>query len=137
MIDADPSSGDLARALGAGPGGLGQVLRGTKDWRDALVDDRCSTLDLLLGDATSVPATDAGRVGLQNLLEEAREEYDLIILGAAPAEAAYAELLARTADVTVLVINAVSARPLTTQTSATRLASQSRAQLSAIVLGSA
>jgi uncharacterized protein involved in exopolysaccharide biosynthesis len=103
------------------------------DWRDTVVPDAASPLKLLFGQLDRAdPAYRA--VALENLLVEAREEYDLIILGVPDAHAPHALSLARSCDTTVLVVDMATASPAATRDASGRLASLSHNPLGAIVL---
>jgi uncharacterized protein involved in exopolysaccharide biosynthesis len=135
LIDA-ASGGQFARVLGALPGAMDDVMGGARDWRDSLTHDPASPLDLLLGSGTSAATEEAGRVALENLLVEARDEYELIVLGAPSADEGPAAALARSADSTVRVVNTACAKPAGTRAAAVRLADMSRSRLGIIILGS-
>ena len=105
LVDGGASAGDLIRALGAGAGKVSNVMSVDIDWRDAVVADSVASLDLLLGGA---PQAVSSRVvvGLENLLVEAQDDYDIIVLAGAQARSSEAAGLVRSADVTVLVVEA-------------------------------
>jgi uncharacterized protein involved in exopolysaccharide biosynthesis/Mrp family chromosome partitioning ATPase len=131
LIEGDSGHHDLASVLGAAPGRLDDVLAGATDWRDAVAPDVTPGLDLLLG---GPPAAAAPRTGvpLENLLVEAGEEYDLIVLGAPAAAQPDALGLARSSDVTVLVVESRGgAEPAVA--AQTRLAPMSRSPIAAIM----
>jgi succinoglycan biosynthesis transport protein ExoP len=131
LIDGDKNRHDMAGVLGAQPGKLEDVFQGHLDWRDAVVADRTPGLDLLLCSATGhVSPGDA--VALENLLVEAVEDYDIVVLGAPAAIHADALTLARTSDVTVLVVDARSGEEAALQARG-RLAPMSRSPLAAIL----
>ncbi len=124
----------LGSLLGVGNTGLVGVLEGRADWRDVLASDSTTPLDLLLG-GQKVPGAHRllSGVGLQNLLVEARQEYDLVVIDAPPIDSAEATSLARMADVTAIVIGA-SARRQPTRDAAGRLAAASRNRPVAVLL---
>jgi uncharacterized protein involved in exopolysaccharide biosynthesis/Mrp family chromosome partitioning ATPase len=130
LVDADRAHRNLALVLGAPAGRLEEVLSGAADWRDAVTADVMPGLDLLLG-ARSVPAG-GDSVALENLLAEASEDYDLIVLGAPAAVHPDALGLARSCDVTVLVVEARDGEGAA-QAARTRLAPMSRSPLAAIM----
>ena len=104
LVDVDRAHRNLALVLGASGGKLEDVLSGAGDWRDAVTVDSIPGLDVLLG-ARSLPAG-GDAVALENLLAAAGDDYDLIVLGAPAAAHPDALGLARSCDVTVLVIEA-------------------------------
>ncbi len=110
LLEGDLQAPSLAHLLGrAAPTiGLSEVLEGTAQWRDVLARDLAAPLDLLLA---SRPRPRAQHLlegmRLQNLLSEAAEEYNLIVLDApAVTSGSGALLLAHRADATVLVVGA-------------------------------
>jgi uncharacterized protein involved in exopolysaccharide biosynthesis/Mrp family chromosome partitioning ATPase len=131
MVEGDNAQHDLARVLGARDGQLDHVLSGDVDWRDAVIADTTPGLDLLLGGTGGAGAQRNG-VALENLLVEAADDYDLIVLGAPAASQADALGLARSCDVTVLVVEAKGGvEPAVAARS--RLAPMSRSPLAAIM----
>ena len=105
LVDAGASTTDLTRALGGRSSKEANVLSGDADWRDAVVADSVAGLDLLLGGAHQATSTQA--VGLENLLVEAQDDYDIIILVGPQARQSDAAALVRSADVTVLVVESI------------------------------
>lgn len=136
LLEGNLAAPSLGALLGAGNTGLVGVLEGRADWRDALASDSTSPLDLLLA-GQRVPDAHRlfGGVGLQNLLVEARDDYDLVVIDAPPADTAEAASLARLADVTVIVIDG-AARRQPTREAAARLATASRNPPVAVLLAS-
>lgn len=132
LIEADPGQLRSARVLGGVP--RGHASQGEPDWRDAAQRDRAGLIDLLPAGEAARPIDAAGRVALENLLVEARDDYALIVIVAPPATDATALALARTADTTVLVVDGAAADPAATREASARLAGMSRARLGAIVL---
>jgi succinoglycan biosynthesis transport protein ExoP len=136
LLEGNLAAPSLGTLLGVANSGLVGVLEGRADWRDALASDSTSPLDLLLA-GQRMP--DSHRllsgVGLQNLLVEARDDYDLVVIDAPPADSAEAGSLARLADVTVVVIDA-AARRQPTREAAARLAMASRNPPVAVLLAS-
>jgi uncharacterized protein involved in exopolysaccharide biosynthesis len=109
----------------------------TGDWRDAVMHDAGSPLDILAVEDIGGGAGGLDRIALENLLIEARDDYALIVLSGPVANDAASLSLARTADVTVVVVDEAAADPAFTREAATRLASMSRARLCAISLAAA
>ncbi len=121
LVAADAAQPMLARVLG-----LAGEAATPQDWRDSVSQD-ASGMDLLPGCATA-----QGAVALENLLAEAAEDYDLIVLGAPAYTQPDALTLTRSCDVTVLVIEARSG--VTTALEARgRVAPMSRSPLAAIL----
>ena len=107
------------------------------DWRDAVLHEPGSQLDILSGAGPVDADMSAKRVALENLLVEAREDYNLIVFAAPMASEPGALAIARAADTTVLVVDETAADPAATREAAKRLAGMSRARLGAIVVGAA
>jgi hypothetical protein len=107
------------------------------DWRDAVMHEAGSMLDILA--AADIGGADGtiDRIALENVLVEARDEYSLIVLSGPVANDAASLSLARAADVTVVVVDESAADPAFTRDAATQLASMSRARLCAISLAAA
>jgi len=108
-----------------------------RDWRDAVMHDAASTLDILAAEDIGDGSGAIDRIALENVLIEAREEYALIVLSGPVANDAASLSLARTADVTVVVVDENTADPAFTRDVAARLASMSRTRLCAISLAAA
>jgi uncharacterized protein involved in exopolysaccharide biosynthesis/Mrp family chromosome partitioning ATPase len=130
---------------GSGRGNLSKLLVNTKplprrqvdtetSWRDKVVRESASNLAVLFDHLTGKDAS-SRTVALENLLLDAREEYDLVLLGAPEIGEAEAIELARSCDLTVLVVDLAVATPTDTNLAAGHLASVSRSRLGAIVLG--
>jgi uncharacterized protein involved in exopolysaccharide biosynthesis len=119
---------------GAQPEGGAAIER---DWRDAVMHDAGSPLDILAAEDIGIAGSAVDRVALENLLIEAREDYALIVLSGPVADDAASLSLARSADVTVVVVDEAAADPDFTRDAASRLASMSRARLCAISLAAA
>ncbi|MEJ1977693.1 MAG: exopolysaccharide transport family protein [Acetobacteraceae bacterium] len=94
----------LGRVLGSRASGLVPVLTEGADWRDMLVQDPLGELDLLLA-SQRVAGSHAllSNVSFQNLLVEAREDYDLIVIDAPNASTTDTATLAQRVDAAVLV----------------------------------
>jgi uncharacterized protein involved in exopolysaccharide biosynthesis/Mrp family chromosome partitioning ATPase len=134
LLEGNLATPVLGSLLGVGNTGLVGVLEGRADWRDVLASDSTTPLDLLLGGQKVLGAHRLlSGVGLQNLLVEARQEYDLVVIDAPPIDSAEATSLARMADVTAIVIGA-SARRQPTRDAAGRLAAASRNRPVAVLL---
>ena len=110
LVEGDLQSPSLARLLHRAQGGTGltEVLEGAVTWRDAVVRDTATPLDLLLANR---PRSDAQQLlegmRFQNLLAEAAEDYNLIVMDAPPVTVdAGALLLTHRADAAILVVGA-------------------------------
>ena len=103
LVEGDMDGAGLARAAGAPGGRLAQVLSGQADWRDCVTADRVAGLDTLFAGKGSQTARQP--VGLENLLAEARGEYDQIVLGAPAMAGPDGTAVVRSADVSVLVLD--------------------------------
>ncbi len=134
LIDQDAETGGMTRVLGQPGGRLAEVLTGEAAWRDAVAQDRVAGLETLLGTPRPGPDAQRSTVGLENLLAEARGEYDLIVMGAPLASHADATRVARSSDVTVVVLEEALLREQAASESCARLRSQSRSPLAAIVI---
>jgi hypothetical protein len=85
--------------------GLPAVLAGS-DWRDAVTADSQLGLDLLLASGHTDDAhAQLSGPQFQNLLVEARADYDLIVLHGSPASSLEALALVQRADAAILVID--------------------------------
>jgi Mrp family chromosome partitioning ATPase len=121
LVAADAAQPDMARVLGV----VGERAA-SGDWRDGVMQD-ASGMDVLPGCATA-----QGGVALENLLAEANEDYDVIVLGAPAVAQQDALTLARSCDVTVLVIEARVGVTAALEARG-RLSSMSRSPLAAIL----
>ncbi len=113
LIEGNLRSPGLARALDASNGELTGVLAGSVMWRDVLVRDTNSPLDLLLATRSAADSHALlGSIRLQNLLVEAREDYTLVVISAAStATPSDALVVAHRADTSIMVFTSRKARP--------------------------
>ncbi len=147
LVEGNLKRPSLARLLGATPGGLTLVLGGG-DWQDAVSPDQAGSgqvgpgqavsgrggLSVLLGGSSPAPGADPlGSVHLQNLMVEACEEYDLVVLDAPPAASADTARLAQRADVVVLLVDSRTGHAAL-QDAVTRLGMVSRTPLVAVLV---
>ena len=107
LIEGDLRSPSLGRALGTSGGVLPLALAGALGWRDAVLRDADSPLDVL---HAASPTADShallNGMRLQNMLVEARDDYTLIVLSAAStATPSDALVLAHRADASVMVFS--------------------------------
>jgi len=114
LIEGDLDAPSLASLLNAPRGnGLVEALTGRDHWAEVISRDPWSALDCLLVDG---PPAGAARLlqatHLQNLLAEAREEYNLVVLEAPPLGASTIALsLVHSVDAVVLVAAARETTP--------------------------
>ena len=147
LVEGNVKRPTLARMLGATPGGLMLVLGGG-DWQDAVAPDQAGPaqggsarvglgqagLGMLLGGSSPAAGADPlGSVHLQNLLVEAAEEYDLVVMDAPPAASADTARLAQRADVVVLLVDSRTGHAAL-QDAVTRLGMVSRTPLVAVLV---
>ncbi len=109
LIEADLQGAPLAGQLGIRPSrgvatGIRPVLAG-EDWQDSATQDRIAGLDLLLATGRGEQRGRLDGVPLQNLLIEARSEYDIVVLNGPAPEAAETPVLVQRADVAILVVD--------------------------------
>ncbi len=134
LVDQDAQSGAMGRVMGAASGRLGAVLDGQAEWRDSAAPDRIAGLHTLLDAPAQGAARQRSPVPLENLLAEARGEYDLIVLGAPAATQDDATRVVRSSDVTVVVIDEASLQAEPAAAACARLRSLSRSPLAALLL---
>jgi uncharacterized protein involved in exopolysaccharide biosynthesis len=113
--------------------GLPAVLAGSY-WRDVVMADSQLGLDLLLasGHTTDAHARLGGPL-FQNLLVEARVDYDLVVLHGSPASSSEAIALVQRADTAILVIDG-RIDQAATQSAVTRLSNVAHTPLAAVLL---
>jgi uncharacterized protein involved in exopolysaccharide biosynthesis/Mrp family chromosome partitioning ATPase len=135
LIGLGAGNRDFSKLLGIPANSPHWGAANDRHWRDMVLRDAASPLDLLFGDVSAIdPAK--WLVALENLLVEARDDYDLIVLGAPAATDAEALWFARSGDVTILVVDMEAADPTATQPAAAELAAVSRNRLAAILVRS-
>ena len=134
LIDQDAETATMARVLGEPAGRLAEVMTGEAAWRDVVAQDRVAGLETLVGTQKAGPDAQRSAVGLENLLAEARGEYDLIVMGAPFAAHADATRVVRSSDVTVIVLEEAVLREKEAAEACARLRSQSRSPLAAILI---
>jgi polysaccharide biosynthesis transport protein len=107
VIECDLRQGAFPQRLdGQRSPGLTEVLRGELEWREALQDDPITGMKFIAG---GTPGDDVLSLFLSDdfrqILAEAREDYDLILLDAPPVEAmTEARVVAALADGTLLCV---------------------------------
>ncbi len=106
LIEGNLVTPGLGRLLGSSNTGLSAVLTERADWRDMIDVDDDTRLDLLLtGRRIAGSNTFITSVAFQNLLVEARRDYELIVLDAAAATSSDAAALVQRVDATMLVVD--------------------------------
>ena len=136
LIETEFDHPRMAAMLGQasqGAGSLTQALSGD-DWRAAITQDRQEGLDLLLArkpGASAISLLQSPQ--FQNLLVEAREEYDLVVLDAPAATTADAISVVQRVDLAVLVVDGKIVHQAV-QDAVTRLASAHRTPTVAVLL---
>ncbi|HEX3574764.1 MAG TPA: hypothetical protein VHU42_09205 [Rhodopila sp.] len=107
VIECDLRQGAFQHRLdGVAAPGLTDILRGDLEWRDALQDDKLTGMKFIAGgkpgaDVLSLFLSDE----IRQMLAEARDDFDLILLDAPPVEAmTEARVAAALADATLLCV---------------------------------
>lgn len=135
LVEGDLRNPSMGGLMGSRDGDLVAVLQGSAEWRDVLASDRHIPLDLLL---SSEKAADShallSGISLQNLLVEARDDYNLVVLDAPRASEADAVALAQQADTTVIVVSGRKAHRVETRDAVQRLAAVSRNPIFAVLV---
>jgi polysaccharide biosynthesis transport protein len=133
LIDANLAEPSVTKLLGFESGDLLAVLAG-QDWRDVATLDEETPLAIL---SPSRPAPDAhallSSIPFQNLLIEARGEFDHVVLTSASAETMEALAVVQRAEATLMVINKKSKRG-PAQAAADRLGVMSRHAVAALLI---
>lgn len=132
LIEGNLKRPTMARLLAAAPGGLLDVLKGG-DWRDAVCTDQAGVGVLLGGPAPASGAGPLGSMHLQNLLLEAREDYDLVVLDAPAAVSVEAAKLVQLADLAVLLVDRRTSH-VALQEAVARLGTVGRTPMAAVYL---
>jgi len=113
LVEGDLENPKLAHTLGmsvrarpgTAPGGILGVVAGS-EWHDMVESDRQPPLDLLVAPGRVDNAFElVTSARFQNFLVEAADDYELIVVHAAPALDPCATALARRADATLLVVD--------------------------------
>jgi uncharacterized protein involved in exopolysaccharide biosynthesis/Mrp family chromosome partitioning ATPase len=143
LVEGDLHAPALARLLGLRnvAGGLQKALAvgdvaGT-DWRDAVLADRQPGLDLLLAEGRLADAHALlSGVAFQNLLVEARADYELVVVSAPLPAVSDTVALVQRADAAVLVLDGRSDQNAVHEASS-RLVNMARTPLVAVLLSRA
>ena len=136
LIDADPRRRGATRTLGLSPdAGLAEVLHGAAAWRNLLVLDPASGVQVLPMAAQGLSADDAfATPPMDALLGEVRQAFDLILIDTAPVLVlADARVLAAKAD-GVLMLARWRRTPARSVAAAARILNQSGAHLLGVAL---
>ncbi|MFT8247073.1 GumC family protein [Roseomonas sp. BN140053] len=132
LVEGNLQAPGLSGLLGNPPRGLFQVLDHRTTWHEALVGDEVGQLDLLLaGQGARGDHALLSGVELQNLLVEAQDTYDLVVLEASPASMPATAAVAHCVDVAVLLVDA-KAPTEATQGMVGQIAAATRAPLVAV-----
>lgn len=104
-VDCDMRRRSLTRAIGADPvRGLLDAAEAPERWREFLIQEAESGLDVLPAARLRNPWRNLfDAAGLERLVDELREHYDLIVLDCPPALSADGSMIARMADQCVIV----------------------------------
>lgn len=129
LLIAMPAGANSALPPGHHAGALDRVLTGHTAWPDALARDPATPLELLVGDGGAASADLP--VALENLLEDVRQDFALIVLSAPGAQ----ETAVKAADSVVLVVDLARDGADTTLRLAQDVARLTRATPWLLVLG--
>jgi len=134
LIEGNLITPGMGRLLGSRNTGLSAVLTERADWRDMIDVDPDSRLDLLLtGRRIAGSNTFITSVAFQNLLVEARRDYELIVLDSAVATTSDTAALVQRVDATVLVVDRKARRDDVLE-AVDRLSAASRGSLHAALI---
>jgi Mrp family chromosome partitioning ATPase len=143
LIEGDLHAPSLARQLGLRSvgGGLTKALSdgdaGVTDWRDAVLADLQPGLDLLLTDSRLADSHALlSGVAFQNLLMEARADYELVVVSAPLPAGSDTVALVQRADAAVLVLDGRSDQTAV-HAASSRLVNLARTPLVAVLLSRA
>jgi len=129
LLEGDLREPSLARILGLPPSnGLIETLQGREHWQDQVQQDQQTSLDHLLT-ANAQPAANQllDSMQLQNLIAEARDEYNLVVMNSQPiGNATQTMVLANIIDTVVLVVGAKRAKRIEVRDAIRMLAAASR-----------
>jgi succinoglycan biosynthesis transport protein ExoP len=133
LIDANLQDPSVTRLLGFEAGDLLAVLAG-QDWRDVATVDEETPL-AILSPSQAAPDSHAllSSIAFQNLLIEARAEFDHVVLTSAAAGTMDALAVVQRAEATLMVLNRKSKRG-PAQAAADRLGTMSRHAVAALLI---
>lgn len=109
VIDCDPQRRPLARVMNQRVGTTRLSGGPQQGWRDLLVGDPDTAVDLLMPSPAMLQDWPHGTL-FQNMIVEVPEDYDLVLLVGPEATSANAVAIAQRADVSVLVLGPGEAR---------------------------
>lgn len=136
LVDADMRRGSVSEYLGLPKApGFSEALQGQADWRESIMDSPEPTLDVLpAGTVPASPGDLLARPGTSVLIDQMREDYDLVVFDVAPVLAvADIECLAGQIDTMLLLTRSAKTTDAQVRDSVTRLR-QVGAQVVATVL---
>jgi len=134
LIEGDLCAPAIGNLLNTNMNGLSHVLEGRMDWRDAIEADFDSPLDLLLaGGKIANSHRLLSGVAFQNLLVEAKQDYDLVVMDAPAADSTDAAALVLRTDATVLLVDARTEQP-DVREAVTRLSHGNAAPLAIVMI---
>jgi len=113
LLEGNLSEPALARILKIPPSnGLIETLQGREHWQDQVQQDQQTSLDhLLVAGAQPAASQLLDSMQLQNLISEARDEYNLVVMDSQPiGNATQTMVLANIVDTVVLVVGARRAK---------------------------
>jgi succinoglycan biosynthesis transport protein ExoP len=113
LIDGDLAMPKLAALLRDGSPGLSTFFRDRADWRGLVMEDPSSALDFLASQgAASDPVEMLCGTQFQNLLVEAADDFDLVLVVAPKATSDAARALAQRVDAVLVVVDSKATKPL-------------------------
>lgn len=113
LLEGDLREPSLARILKVPPSNsLIETLQGSEHWQEQVQQDQRTSLDhLLVGGAQPAANQLLDSMQLQNLVAEARDEYNLVVMDSQPiGSATQSMVLANIVDTVVLVVGAKRAK---------------------------
>jgi receptor protein-tyrosine kinase len=134
LIEGDLGTPAIGNLINTNMNGLSHVLEGRMDWRDAVEADFDSPLDLLLvGSKITNSHRLLSGVAFQNLLVEAKQDYDLVVMDAPAATSTDTAALVLRSDATVLLVDARTEQP-DVREAAARLSQGNAAPLAIVMI---
>jgi succinoglycan biosynthesis transport protein ExoP len=129
LLEGDLREPSLARILDVPPSnGMVETLQGREHWQEQVQQDTRTTLDhLLVAQAHPAASQLLDSMQLQNLVAEAKDEYNLIVMDSQPiGNATQTMVLANIVDTVVLVVGAKRAKQTVVCDAVRTLAAASR-----------
>ena len=119
LIDGNFAAPRVARLLGNGSTGLGAFFHSRADWRDLVMEDPSTALDLLASqEPASDPVEQICSTQFQNLLVEAADDFDLVLVVAPAATSESARAMAQRVDAVLVVVDSQTTKPVLQRISA-------------------